>query len=606
MSHINHYYYSHNVDKNKQDNLNKNQSKNSIGTVVRINPANLNNYQQIVKNDQLNKNDIDLNKNPIKFIVGNSNLQINKTKNFPFKIRIEDQNENFFRNNLRQDRSADRVIEPQRQVITADMMAKNRLNLNHSVNLKSTRTPQMNSANNRNALFLNYDNREKDKNRDFSNNMTLVRNNKNQLIMPNNFMLNSINYDNRALFSPMINKNISIANQTKKKNSNNLQNNSQNNKSNANSLEKNLNFHINCQQPNSIIPKTNSVNQLININYNSNINNVHTPSYNNERNLKDINIQKEKREKDCRNNNNPKDYKTNYNFFNDKKNFNIIENNNLQDSKKIDDSNNIYNPSAKSVKEYSYKENKNPSYRNSMEDFPKIIDKYMNDNTKGLFCLYDGHGGSEPVKYVCERVPEIFSKFLNETKNNIEKSLVYTFQKIDDELKLYSDSENVGTTACLIYIYKDADIITGGRKTIYCANIGDTRSVLLNNSSFKRMSYDHKCTDESEVARIRKVGGIVFNGRVFGQLALSRALGDHAMKKYGVICTPYINKHILTEKDKYIVICSDGVWDVLSDGDVFDISTKIKTSEELSSVIVNTAIEKGSRDNISCIAIKIN
>ena len=604
MSHINHYYYSHNVDKNKQDNLNKNQSKNSIGTVVRINPANLNNYQQIVKNDQLNKNDIDLNKNPIKFIVGNSNLQINKTKNFPFKIRIEDQNENFFRNNLRQDRSADRVIEPQRQVITADMMAKNRLNLNHSVNLKSTRTPQMNSANNRNALFLNYDNREKDKNRDFSNNMTLVRNNKNQLIMPNNFMLNSINYDNRALFSPMINKNISIANQTKKKNSNNLQNNSQNNKSNANSLEKNLNFHINCQQPNSIIPKTNSVNQLININYNSNINNVHTPSYNNERNLKDINIQKEKREKDCRNNNNPKDYKTNYNFFNDKKNFNIIEN--LQDSKKIDDSNNIYNPSAKSVKEYSYKENKNPSYRNSMEDFPKIIDKYMNDNTKGLFCLYDGHGGSEPVKYVCERVPEIFSKFLNETKNNIEKSLVYTFQKIDDELKLYSDSENVGTTACLIYIYKDADIITGGRKTIYCANIGDTRSVLLNNSSFKRMSYDHKCTDESEVARIRKVGGIVFNGRVFGQLALSRALGDHAMKKYGVICTPYINKHILTEKDKYIVICSDGVWDVLSDGDVFDISTKIKTSEELSSVIVNTAIEKGSRDNISCIAIKIN
>ena len=28
--------------------------------------------------------------------------------------------------------------------------------------------------------------------------------------------------------------------------------------------------------------------------------------------------------------------------------------------------------------------------------------------------------------------------------------------------------------------------------------------------------------------------GNVFNGRVFGQLALSRALGDHAMKKYGV------------------------------------------------------------------------
>lgn len=265
----------------------------------------------------------------------------------------------------------------------------------------------------------------------------------------------------------------------------------------------------------------------------------------------------------------------------------------------------IFNPSAKCVKEFAYKEECNSEYRNKMEDFCKIIDRFMNDNNKGLFCLYDGHGGAELVKYVRDRMPEVITKFINEFKD-IEKALTFSFQKIDDELKVMSDSQNTGSTACVTLINCEGDLSLGSKRVLYTANVGDTRAILISKSDARRLSYDHKCIDEAEASRIRKTGGVVFNGRVFGQLALSRALGDHAMKKYGVVPTPYIAKHTISEKDRYVVMCSDGVWDALDEAKVFELSLKCSNADELSDLIVKRAVEIGSRDNISCIVIKVN
>ena len=60
------------------------------------------------------------------------------------------------------------------------------------------------------------------------------------------------------------------------------------------------------------------------------------------------------------------------------------------------------------------------------------------------------------------------------------------------------------------------------------------------------------------------LGGIVFNGRLFGQLALSRCLGDFNLKPYGLIVKPSFMKMEVFDGD-YIVIASDGVWDVVNE-----------------------------------------
>lgn len=268
-----------------------------------------------------------------------------------------------------------------------------------------------------------------------------------------------------------------------------------------------------------------------------------------------------------------------------------------------------YMPVGLSVREFAYHEDKNILNRKEMQDFHKIIDKYMNDSTKGYFSLFDGHGtGTEPIKYARDRLPEILSKFLKDTNYNVEKSLIYSLQKLDDELKLYSEIENCGSTMTLVYIYTDYQ---SNKRILYCANLGDSKGILIttdqeDNKRYRVLTTDHKCSNEEEAKRIRNVGGIVFNGRLFGQLALSRALGDFSMKAYGLICTPSIHKHIINDKDKYVVIASDGVWDEIKEKEISEMCIDGDIScEALGKKIVDTAIHRGSRDNVSCITIKL-
>jgi hypothetical protein len=170
-----------------------------------------------------------------------------------------------------------------------------------------------------------------------------------------------------------------------------------------------------------------------------------------------------------------------------------------------------------SVKEYSYTEEKNS--RDNMEDFSKIVDKYMNDTSKALFSLYDGHGGSEPVIYVKERMPEILS--VNLGLYAVEEALISSFKKVDEEIKTIN-SENTGCTACIVLVLNE-----NGKRMIYCANVGDSKCLLISDTNARFITEDHRCSNSEEVTRVRQAGGIVFNGRVFGQLMLTRAIGDH-------------------------------------------------------------------------------
>ncbi len=265
---------------------------------------------------------------------------------------------------------------------------------------------------------------------------------------------------------------------------------------------------------------------------------------------------------------------------------------------------------ASSVKEYSYKEDQNIRCRPGMEDMSKVVDKFSRNPDQGLFTLYDGHGGAEVSKYCTNRMPEIFEKIVTSNKDNrdpnyIENCLISTFSKIDEEIKLIN-CENVGATASVVYILKEKESNNNNmRRVLYSANVGDSRTVLVTNFGAKRLSYDHKATDFSEATRINTSGGVIFAGRVYGQLILSRALGDHSLKKYGVICTPYVKKHIISDKDRFVIVASDGVWDVCSDEDMYRFSLATSNSEEMVSMIVKTSLARGSQDNISCIVIKL-
>ncbi len=80
------------------------------------------------------------------------------------------------------------------------------------------------------------------------------------------------------------------------------------------------------------------------------------------------------------------------------------------------------------------------------------------------------------------------------------------------------------------------------------------------------VSIDHKPNNNDERERIENAGGVVVwagTWRVGGVLAVSRAFGDKPLKKY-VISSPYVREEHLAHEDEFLILASDGVWDVLT------------------------------------------
>lgn len=103
------------------------------------------------------------------------------------------------------------------------------------------------------------------------------------------------------------------------------------------------------------------------------------------------------------------------------------------------------------------------------------------------------------------------------------------------------------------------------------ANIGDSRALLSRGGNTVALTKDHKPTNDEENSRIRAAGGYVEFGRVDGQLALSRAVGDAPYKqnkalpleKQRVIALPDITLEQLNEGDA-LIVCCDGIFEALN------------------------------------------
>lgn len=143
------------------------------------------------------------------------------------------------------------------------------------------------------------------------------------------------------------------------------------------------------------------------------------------------------------------------------------------------------------------------------------------------------------------------------------------------------------------------------KRTLYTANVGDSRILLCRNGVAHRLTVDHKATDASEIERIRKTGGSVFHGRVDGSLAVTRAFGDSRFKPY-VNARPYTTQVELDpDLDEFIVLACDGVGDVLTDQAVVDLVREIEDPAEASQEVVRQALFKGSADNITCMVVRL-
>ncbi|CAK7197574.1 Protein phosphatase 2C 2 [Sporothrix eucalyptigena] len=213
-------------------------------------------------------------------------------------------------------------------------------------------------------------------------------------------------------------------------------------------------------------------------------------------------------------------------------------------------------------------------WRISMEDaHTTVLDLLQNfplaakshSSKISFFGVYDGHGGDKVALFAGENVHKIVAKQEAFKKSNYEQALKDGFLATDRAIlnDPRYEEEVSGCTACVGLITDDK---------IYCANAGDSRAVLGVKGRAKPLSFDHKPQNDGEKARIVAAGGFVDFGRVNGNLALSRAIGDFEFKKNAdkipeeqiVTAYPDVTVHELGDNDEFLVIACDGIWDCQS------------------------------------------
>jgi len=224
-----------------------------------------------------------------------------------------------------------------------------------------------------------------------------------------------------------------------------------------------------------------------------------------------------------------------------------------------------------------------------MED--RDCDQVVAKNAR-LIGIFDGHGGSK-VAEICEtNFPMIIRQGLIGS-TDIGQVLKHTFS-IMDELVGQCNMPFVGSTAVVVLVTPTS---------VWFANAGDSMAMVAYESgALELMSFEHKV--ENEKGRIEISGGrITYDdgcARVEQTLNVSRSIGDFHMKKY-VISEPYIRSisRAQTFKDiKYIILASDGVWDVFNKSTIHEVFKANSNVDEALDIIMNIATTHGS-DNVT-------
>ncbi|VAH23171.1 unnamed protein product [Triticum turgidum subsp. durum] len=244
-----------------------------------------------------------------------------------------------------------------------------------------------------------------------------------------------------------------------------------------------------------------------------------------------------------------------------------------------------------------------------------------------FFAVYDGHGGARVAEACRERMHVVLAEEVGRLRcrpgaRGWKEALEASFARVDGEVVAgagadagdeESRSRTVGSTAVVAVV---------GRRRIVVANCGDSRAVLSRGGVAVPLSTDHKPDRPDELQRVEAAGGRVINwngSRVLGVLSTSRSIGDYYLKPY-VSAEPEVTAVERTGKDEFLLLASDGLWDVVSNDEAcrvarscltgraaaaFPESVSGRSAADAAALLAELAITRGSKDNISVVVVEL-
>ena len=207
---------------------------------------------------------------------------------------------------------------------------------------------------------------------------------------------------------------------------------------------------------------------------------------------------------------------------------------------------------------------------------------YMKQSEYPLLAVFDGMGGEscgEMAAFLAaEACGEHFKTAKDGIRNDPEEFLNEICESMNQAICDYGRTNKInsmGTTTALLAFAEDA---------VYSCNLGDSRIYKSDREKFYQISQDH-----------------VLGRSLFGKAPLTQYLG---MEEENLQLEPSISRQEIKIGNRFL-LCSDGITDMLSDGEIADILSRDIPVAKTVEILVDRALKKGGRDNITVVLCEI-
>lgn len=230
-------------------------------------------------------------------------------------------------------------------------------------------------------------------------------------------------------------------------------------------------------------------------------------------------------------------------------------------------------------------------------------DVYVINKNKNLFIVADGMGGHNAGEIASKVAATVVEDFILNRRRENRKSILPLPESLKESIKVadarvletagqYPQFRGMGC-ALIAAVF--------GRKILHIAHIGDVRGYLVRGNEITQITNDH-----SVAAELMRGGYITPDEEKTHTMkhVLTKCIGGDVSKyPEGTRDNEPDYNFIRVKPDSFVLFCSDGLTDMLSDEQIKEIILKTHDPEKAVSDLIDAANNAGGRDNITVILI---
>ena len=212
-----------------------------------------------------------------------------------------------------------------------------------------------------------------------------------------------------------------------------------------------------------------------------------------------------------------------------------------------------------------------------------------------LVGVFDGHVGAAVAAAAAARLLPLYAEVAAGSEEPGTPALREVMRRMQSEVA----AEEEGSTAVIALV---------GAGMVRIASAGDSRAVLVGESSARTITRDHRITDRGELDRVRAAGAIIqppyFCLPDGSGLMTTRGLGDLPFESVGLSHQPDVFELPIGDWS-HLVVATDGVWDALDASALPALLARSEDAPAAAGMIVGAAARAGSTDNITAVTVAL-